>query len=94
MNYLHCEGVNGNTTFKIVESQIKRYKDNDLCFIEISNIPPKKNIIPLFMQESLKGNHKGIYITRERTGNIVKRNVHNIQRKPFEISDLDITCDL
>lgn len=94
INYLHCEGVNGNTTFKVVESQVKRYKDKDLCFIEINNIPPKKNIIPLFMQESLKGTHKGIYITRERKGNIVKRNVHNIQRGPFEISDLGITSDL
>mgnify|MGYP003572056598 FL=1 len=94
INYLHCEGINGNTTFKIVESQIKRYVEKDLCFIEINNIPPKKNIIPLFMQETLKGVHKGIYVTRERTGEITKRNVHNIQRRTFEISDLDIIGDL
>ena len=46
------------------------------------------------MQETLKGVHKGIYVTRERTGEITKRNVHNIQRRTFEISDLDIIGDL
>lgn len=84
------EGVNGNISFKIVESQIIRYPDRDLCFVKINNIPPKKGMWKIFMNETLRGIHKGFLLGRNTTGHLDQRSILNIRCKTFDLEELNI----
>ena len=91
VSQLKTTGVSTTARFKLVESQIRRYPKVDLCFVEIKNLPPRANIVDWFMQESLRGVHKGVYITRTRNGDLNKNVVNAIKPTTQHMEALNTT---
>ena len=62
------DGVNANITINITQSEIKRYPQYDIAFVELSILPPKKDITTLFAMSTLQGKHTGYYLGKNRDG--------------------------
>jgi hypothetical protein len=88
------DGLSTNMRFKVVEKQVMRYPDKDLCFIYVTNMRPHKDITSLFMQETLRGIHKGLYVTRMKDGSMSHRNIANINSVFTEIKELTMSADI
>lgn len=76
------DGVGPNVLLRIKQKDVIRYPERDLAFINITNVPPKKDIIALFSKESLRGNMKGFYLGRGHYGDMIFEEVHNINFVP------------
>ena len=93
------DGVSTNMVTLVTPIQIKRYPERDLCFINISSVPPKKNIIDCFVNASFRGKFDGIYFGREIDGSIYNNRtfatkyVENKQVSDDSLSQ-DIFCDM
>lgn len=88
-------GVTTNITITLSDKQLTRFPERDLCFIEIRNLPPKKNIVELFAKKSLNARVNGVYIHRNRDGKLIKNKIIQIHKVPnFDVRPLKVKCDV
>nr|ULG00062.1 MAG: putative nonstructural protein [Locarnavirus sp.] len=66
------DGISQNFTTLVTPSQLKRLPDQDILFIQLPSIPPKKDIRSLFAKESFEGRFDGEYIQRTKDGGIIR----------------------
>ena len=84
-------GVNGNLTFLLTQSEIKRYAHLDLAALRIRNLPPKKVIVDYFCKDTFRGQFCGSYIKRDMNGEVVHNELQNIRFQPKFSDELGIT---
>jgi hypothetical protein len=53
------DGVTQNKTMLIRQSQVKRFPEHEVAFIELRDIPPKQRIVDLFPNATLQGKFRG-----------------------------------
>ncbi len=83
VNCLQRDGVTSNVQTLVTPSQVRIIKDRDVALVRLTCLPPKKNIIDLFCNESLKGRHKGYYLGRNADGTVFRRSVPDIRYEPL-----------
>ena len=75
------EGVNSNITFTLNQNDIIRNPSKDICLVIIRCLPPKKNLLEYFPNESYEANTHGEYLYRNENGSITNKEVLNIKVK-------------
>lgn len=75
-------GVTSNLTIMVTQDELHRFPDQDLVFIRIRNIPPRRNIARLFCKASLRGNFRGKYIGKSDIGEPYINEIENISFCP------------
>lgn len=73
------DGINGNIELTITENQIVRFPDQDICFICLDNIPPRRGVMQYLQQNEIKGKFGGQLVTREIDGSVTTRALANAQ---------------
>ncbi len=82
-------GVNSNWSGVICETDILRFKDLDLCFFVLRNIPPKKNIYKFITNNHGGGTFNGAYVRRGEDGHVQFKDLKKIKyvsSLPLEIN--------
>jgi len=72
-------GINSNIGIMLSQTDIVRYP-NDLCVVNIRDLPPRKDITNLFCSTTLSGIMKGVYVGRNEDGSSIKKNVQAISK--------------
>jgi len=72
-------GLNSNMVILLSEKDIHRIPEQDLAFVTIREMPPKKKITQFFMKEISAGVFNGKYISKTSKGEIMEYNLSNIQ---------------
>jgi hypothetical protein len=75
-------GINTNITFKITQKMIHRIPSLDLAFLNLRQLPLKKNIMKFLPKVNLNGVFNGFYISRNSDGDIVTNDLTNVRYKP------------
>lgn len=75
-------GVSSNFSFLFSSNEVFYYAEQDLAIVHIPQLPPGPDITHLFCEETLKGGHKGYYMSRDSNGNIWRLPVENILYQP------------
>nr|UNY42005.1 MAG: polyprotein [Picornavirales sp.] len=68
------DGVNQNHTMLVTPGQLLRYPNKDLLFVQLPNIPPKRDIRDLFSKASFEGRFDGTYVARSKEGQMYTNN--------------------
>lgn len=74
------EGISSNISFRLSRTKITRYSEQDLCFLVLDQIPPRKNIMKYLPSATLSGIHDGSYFGITETGEHFVRKVQRIRR--------------
>ena len=82
------DGVTKNFTFLVSSNQIRRDPVRDVMFINIPNIPPRRNIMDLFVKESYQGRFDAEYLTRTSCGYLDRTPV----KAPILVSEYNHYC--
>jgi len=77
------EGVNSNITVVVTESQVLRFTGTDIAFLYILNVPPYKDISPIFVTETLSGKYTGAYYGLSRDLKYTCNPVYNIVQDSY-----------
>jgi hypothetical protein len=64
----------------VADCDVKRFPDKDLCILTLKHLPPRKNILPYFSQESVDGRFKGYLFGRNEDGSLYRRVVDNLSK--------------
>jgi len=73
-------GVSSNVNLILDEKQLYRMESKDLCFIELNNLPAKRNIEKMFPENTVDANFDGFILSRNECGLIEKTKVFNMKR--------------
>ncbi len=73
------DGVNANRTILVTESQLKRYPDKDLVFIELLQFPPRRKLTNLFALKEFDVRSDGMYLSRNEDGSLIRIPVSRCQ---------------
>jgi hypothetical protein len=87
-------GITSNISAIVTQSQILRYPSQDLCFMELKNLPPKAKITKFIPNKRVDGRFKGLIISRNGDGQIEKRGVLNMFLDTMFVNDLLISMSL
>jgi hypothetical protein len=88
------DGINSNITFMLHKSCIRRFPNRDIAFVNIQNVPPRKNIINLFGKKTLNGVFKGDYIAKDRDGSRYENRVDAIRSiLNMHVKELDVVMN-
>jgi hypothetical protein len=90
----NVDGVVPNVTFVVDQRDIKRFPHQEIAFLCIRNLPPKKNITKYFHEPTFRGVHSGLYIMRNLEGGIKKMNVDNIHMQLATVASLEEPLDV
>nr|WPR18049.1 MAG: structural polyprotein [Chemarfal virus 274] len=74
------EGVVGNLTFRLTQSEIFRRPQSDLAFFKIRVAPPRKNLSALCVRSDMGGVSDGFYVQRDDDGEISTKTVRNVRK--------------
>lgn len=69
------DGISANFTTLVTPTQLYRIPEQDLLFIQLPSIPPKKDIRDMFAKQSFEGRFDGEYISRSKDGDIIRQSV-------------------
>ncbi len=72
------DGVNGNITVNVSEMRVKRFPELDIAIINLLELPPKKDIVPLFSRGTLRGDYNAMMLGRCRDGDTYKNMVRHV----------------
>jgi hypothetical protein len=75
------EGVTTNFTMLVTPSQLLRLPDQDLLFVQLPSVPPKKDIRALFAKESFEGRFDGEYLSRRPDGSLYRQPQRALRRE-------------
>lgn len=82
MSVHNSGGVSNNFSFLFSTNEIFRYPEQDLAIVHIPQLPPGTDITHYFCEETLKGGHKGYYMSRDAQGYMWRLAIENIQYVP------------
>lgn len=71
----NVEGVTNNLVIRRKYNEITIYREKDLAFLLVGELPPHKRITDLFVKPTFRGVHKGRYINRDKKGHPVYINM-------------------
>lgn len=84
------DGVNTNCDSLVTASQIYRYPEKDLAFIQVGSVPPKKDIRDMFAKESYEARFDAEYVRRHSDGSLNRKRVRAPElRRKYEFMDSD-----
>lgn len=63
----------------VTSSMVDYYPTKDLAFVQLRCLPPGTNLVPWIVKNTYTGKLNGMYIGRERTGEVWERAVRNVQ---------------
>lgn len=90
-----CVGVNPNMRFSLSQSEIVRCPEQDLAFLRIRNIAPRRSVVELFPQEALSGVFEGELFARTDAGVLTRNRVENVRYSPcMKVAGLATNMDL
>lgn len=81
-------GITRNISFVIAQKEVFRIPNSDLAFVQVLNVPPRKNISGLLPKNVLGGMFKGTYVGTTAEGLAFRKRIDAI--RPF---DFDIHTD-
>jgi hypothetical protein len=73
------DGVNQNFTFRLSESDLKRYPDKDIVVIRINYIPPRKGLRRFCQDRVTCDKNNGFYLSRNLSGQLEVLPVNTIR---------------
>jgi hypothetical protein len=82
------DGINSNYTFKLTESSIKRDVENDICILNLINLPVKKNLLKYIPKNIKTCKNNGFYLMRSQNGEVLEKNVVKISSTNVKFEDL------
>lgn len=89
----HDTGVTPNMEVTISQHDIYRKPERDLAFVQIRNIPPRKNISGLLPLSPLGGIFKGTYVGITKEGQQFRRSVAAIKSQMFNVHSCGVDVD-
>jgi len=81
-------GVTSNVKLILRQSDVIRDRENDLCFFEVFNNPPGRDLRKYFALPTFGGVANGLLVGRGRGGDIEKQSVSNIHSTKLAVSEL------
>lgn len=87
-------GVTSNVKLILQQSDIVRDLENDLCYFQVFNNPPGRDIRKYIAKSSFGGVAGGVLLGRGKGGNIERRNVHNIHNSEMFVAELGKNMNL
>lgn len=76
----NSQGLNCNVKCRIDTSMITQVRKTDLVLLEVKCTPPGKDMKKFVPKQVLTGVHEGVYIIRDKNGNIYHKKVSNIKQ--------------
>jgi hypothetical protein len=83
--------IGGNQEICLSESDLRRYPDEDLCFLILRSLPPKRNIVDYFCSNTVTSVMKGAKIMRCSDGSIQKMNIECIHGRRSTIRTKEVS---